>query len=158
MAANNKETCAIVAAHLVAIADGNAPPEVRRHLESCAGCARLARGFVRAWRDIAPPAEENVSPAFFPRLMERIAADHDLAARREHGAPAALRFLKPVAVAALFAAAIFAGYEVGRTPKREVAAEEAVSPVVLAVLESIPRGSVADFYVTHPISEKEEKQ
>ena len=88
--------------------------------------------------------------------MARIAAAEAPAASRAHRAPAAWRFLRPVAVAALFAAAVFAGYEVGRTPAREVASEEAVSPVVLAVLESIPQGSVADFYVTHPVSEKED--
>lgn len=157
MADERKEACAVVAAHLVAIADGNAPPEARAHLESCEGCARLAREFVRAWRDIAPPVEENVSPGFFPGLLVRIAAARIPASSRARLAPAALRFLRPVAVAALFAGAVGAGYEVGRTPAREVASEDAVSPVVLAAMESIPRGSVADFYVAHPVSEEEEK-
>ncbi len=157
MTDENKKACVVVAAHLVEIADGNAPPEVRAHLESCEDCARLVREFVRAWRDLTPPVEETVSPGFFPGLMSRIAAAKAPAASREHRAPSAWRFLRPVAAAALFAAAVFAGYEVGRTPVRGVASEETVSPVVLAVLESIPQGSVADFYVTHPVSEKEEK-
>ncbi len=156
MDADNEARCAIVAAHLVEIAEGNAPPEVRRHLESCEGCALLARGFVRAWRDIAPPGEESASPSFFPRLMERIVADRALAAGRESGLRTAWRFLKPVAAAAFFAGAVFAGFEIGRSPSKGAAAEAAVSPVVLAGLETIPSGTVADFYVAHPVSEKEE--
>ena len=153
-----KRACAIIAANLIAIAEGKAPTEVRLHLESCERCARLTQGFVRAWRDIAPPLEENVSPFFFPRLMERIAAHRDLPMGRKLGISVIRRFSRPVAVAALFAAGIFAGYQVGRIPMTEAAVQEAVSPVVLAVLESIPQGSVADFYIAYPILAKEEKQ
>lgn len=153
-----ERACAIIADNLIAIAEGNAPTEVRLHLESCERCARLTRGFIRAWRDIAPPMEENVSPSFFPRLMERIDAHRGHLLGRRLGISVVRRFLRPVAVAALFAAGVFAGYEVGRIPREEAAAQEAVSPVVLAALESIPRGSVADFYIAYPILDKEEKQ
>lgn len=156
MAAEDKKTCATVAAHLVAITEGHAPDEIRRHLEACEGCARLARGFAAAWRDPAPPGEENASPSFFPRLMDRIAADRALGAGRGIGLQTAWRFLKPAAAAALFVGAVFAGFLVGSPPSRAAATEAAVSPVVLAGLESIPPGSAADFYVAHPVSAKEE--
>lgn len=156
MALSKKKTSAIIDDHLIAIAEKGMPQDVRIHLESCERCAFLVQRFVHAWQNIAPSVERVSSPSFLPQLMERIEAYDKLTMHRKNTIFAAWRILRLLAATAVLLAGIFAGYEVGKISMTEVAPEKSVSLLVLDSLESIPRGSVADFYVSYQISEKEE--
>jgi predicted anti-sigma-YlaC factor YlaD len=152
--------CAFIRSHLISVVEKDVsevvPPDVKNHLDSCPECASLVQQFSRAWEAPAPLADTQHSPAFFPRLIERIEAGDGLRPGRRGVLAIAWRVLKPAALATIFLGGIFAGHELG---KRDITIPPPEAPFagqLLESFESIPPGSVADFYVNrHQNSEKE---
>jgi hypothetical protein len=68
----------------------------------------------------------------------------------------AWRFLKPAAVAAIFLGGIVAGHEMGKRDKTVIPPEAPFADKLLNSFESIPPGSIADFYVNRQIPMKED--
>lgn len=100
--------------------------------------------------------ETRPTPSFFPELIKRIEAYEELSPGRKGILAAAWRILGPVAAAAVFLGGIFAGNEMGKTEKVPAALEESFTGRFLDSIDSIPKGSVADFYVSHQNLEKED--
>jgi predicted anti-sigma-YlaC factor YlaD len=154
------KACAFIQSNLISIAEkeieGATPLEIQNHLDSCPECAFLVQRFVRAWKNLVPQEEVRPTPAFFPNLIKRIEAYEDLRSGRKGILTAAWRILRPVAVAAVFLGGIFAGNEMGKTGKIPPMPEESFTGRFLDSFENIPRGSVADFYVSHQNLKKED--
>jgi len=151
--------CAFIRSHLISVAEkevsGVVPPDVQNHLDSCPECASLVQQFSRAWEDPAPLADTQHSPAFFPRLIERIEAGDELRPGRRGVLAIAWRVLRPAAITAIFLGGIFAGHELGTRDITIPPPEAAFAGQLLESFESIPPGSVADFYVNRQNSKKE---
>jgi predicted anti-sigma-YlaC factor YlaD len=160
VASDNKRACVFVQNHLIFVAEkeieGATPLEIQNHLDSCPGCALLVQRFARAWKDMALQEETRPTPSFFPELIKRIEAYEELSPGRKGILAAAWRILGPVAAAAVFLGGIFAGNEMGKTEKVPAALEESFTGRFLDSIDSIPKGSVADFYVSHQNLEKED--
>jgi hypothetical protein len=154
------KACAFIRSHLISVAEkdiaGAASPDVQNHLDSCPECASLVQQFSRAWENPAPPADAQPSPSFFPRLIERIKADEELRPGRRGPLTVVWRVLRPAAVAAVFLGGIFAGYEVGKAGKNIPSPEGSFAGRFLDSFDNIPRGSVADFYISRQNSKKED--
>ncbi len=152
--------CAFIRSHLISIAEkdiaGAAFPGVQDHLDSCPECASLVRQFSKAWGDPAPLEDAQPSPSFYPRIIERIGAEEKPQPGKRGTLAVAWRILRPVAVAAIFLGGIFAGHELGKRDKTIPLPEAAFAGQLLESFESIPPGSVADFYVSRQNSEKED--
>ena len=152
--------CVFIRSHLISIAErdstGAAFPGIRDHLDSCPECASLVQQFSRAWENPAPPEDAQPSPAFFPRLIERIEAEEKPLPGRRGVLAVAWRVLRPAAVAAIFLGGIFAGLELGKRDKIIPPPEAAFADQLLESFESIPPSSVADFYVNRQNSKKED--
>jgi len=151
--------CVFIRSHLISIAEkdltGAAFSSIQDHLDSCPECASLVQQFTRAWENPAPLADTQPSPAFFPRLIERIEAEEELRSGRRGVLAIAWRVLKPAALAAIFLGGIFAGHEMGKRDKTVPPPAASFAYQLLDSLESIPPGSVADFYVNRQNSKKE---
>ncbi|MGB8958373.1 MAG: hypothetical protein WCC00_05115 [Candidatus Aminicenantales bacterium] len=152
--------CAFIRSHLISIAEkdiaGAAFPGVQDHLDSCPECALLVRQFSRAWEDLARPEDAQPSPSFFPRIIERIEAEETARPGRRDALAIAWRILRPAAVAAIFLGGILAGHELGKTDKAIPPPEAAFAGQLLESFESIPQGSVADFFVSRQSPKKED--
>jgi len=160
VASDNKRACAFIQSHLISIAEKEiekvTPLEIRDHLDSCPGCALLVQRFARAWQNMALQEETRPTPSFFSNLIKRIEAYEELSSGRRGIVAAAWRILRPVAAAAVFLGGILAGNEMGKTEKVPAALEESFTGRFLDSIDSIPKGSVADFYVSHQNLEKED--
>lgn len=154
------KSCAFIRSHLISAAEKNiagaVSPDIQNHLDSCPECALLVQQFSRAWENPAPPADAQPSPSFFPRLIERIKADEELRPGRRGLLTVVWRILRPAAVAAVFFGGIFAGYEVGKAGKNIPSPEGSFAGRFLDSFDNIPRGSVADFYISRQNSKKED--
>jgi len=153
--------CAFIRSHLISIAEGDVPkvvfPGVENHLDSCPECASLVRQFSRAWEeDPVRPEEIHPSPAFFPGLAEMIEAEEKSLPGRPSVLAIAWRVLRPAAIAAIFLGGIFAGNEMGKRDKTIPPPEAPFAGKLLDSFESIPPGSVADFYVNRQNPMKED--
>lgn len=152
--------CSFIRSHLIAIAEkdfsGEAFSGVQDHLDSCPECASFVRQFSKAWEDPAPPEDVQPSPSFYPRIIERIEAGEETRPGRRGTLAIFWRILRPAAVAAIFLGGIFAGHELGKRDKMIPPPEAAFAGQLLETFESIPPGSVADFYVNHRSSTKED--
>ena len=152
--------CSFVRSRLVAIAEkdisGEAFPGVQEHLDSCPACTSLVHQFSRAWEDPSPLEDAQPTPSFFSGLVERIEAEKRSRPGRRGVFAVAWRALKPAAVAAIFLGGIFAGHELGKRDKMISLPEAAFAGRLLESFESIPPGSVADFYVNCQNSKKED--
>jgi len=151
--------CAFIRSHLISIAEkditGAAPASVQDHLDSCPECALLVQQFSRAWENPVPPENTQLSPTFFPRLLDRIETEEELRQGRRGVLALAWRVLRPAALAAIFLGGIFAGHELGKRDKTISPPEASFAVQLAESFEIIPRGSVADFYVSHQGSKKE---
>jgi hypothetical protein len=155
------DACSFIRSRLISIAEkdaeGAAFPDLQGHLDSCPECASLVRQFSIAWENPAPSEDAQPSPAFFPLLIERIEAEERSS---RTGRPVALvlawRILRPAAVAAIFLGGIFAGHELVKRDETAPSSEVAFAGPLVESFESIPPGSVADFYVTRHDSKKED--
>jgi len=157
-----KGACAFVRGHLVSLAEGSlagaALARAEDHLASCPECASLARRFAEAWKDPALMPDSRPSPALLAGIIGMIESG-----RMRRPGPAGVfaiirRSRKPAAVAALFLGGIFAGYEMGRGKKTVPPPESVWAGQWLDSFESIPPGSIADFYIQRPGSGKESRQ
>lgn len=135
---------------------GAASPDFQNHLDSCPECAFLVQRFARAWTSPAVSEETQATPSFFPGLIIRIKADEELRPGRRGVLTVSWRILRRAAVAAVFLGGIFAGYEMGKAEKNLPPPEESFAGRFLDSFENIPRGSVADFYVSRQSSKKED--
>lgn len=157
---DRNKSCAFIRSHLISVAEkdiaGAASPDVQNHLDSCPECALLVQQFSRAWENPVPPADIQPSPSFFPRLIERIKADEELRPGRRGPLTVVWRILRPAVVAAIFLGGIFAGYEVGKAGKNIPSPEGSFAGRLLDSFDDIPRGSVADFYISRQNSKKED--
>ena len=154
------KACAFIRSHLIYLAEkditGVEFPGVQDHLDSCPECASLIRQFVEAWENPAPYADTRPSPSFFPRLIERIEAEEELRPGQRGVLAIAWRVLRPAALAAIFLGGIFAGHELGKGDETIPPPEAAFAAQLLESFESIPPGSVADFYVNRQNSKRED--
>lgn len=148
--------CDIILDNLIALAEGSSPEDVRIHLESCPDCVLVAERFSRAWGNVGPAMAMEPSASLLLGVLQRIESDARLSSRLTRTFAAFWRRLRPVAAAATLLAGILAGYEMGKPASRGPAPKDSVSLLLLENVESIPKGSVADFYVGKKISEKEE--
>lgn len=153
------KACRFVRGHLVSLAERSVAetelPGLGDHLATCPECASLLRTFSEAWGSLAPAQYPQPSQVFFRGLIARIEAEEGTPSARRRILAVVRKALWPAAVAALFGAGIFAGYELGGS-RRPVAAPEApFSDQLLQSFENIPPGSVADFYVGPKSSGKE---
>ena len=157
---SSDSTCSFIRSHLITLAEkdfsGEAFSHVQDHLDSCPDCASLVRQFSKAWGDPAPPADAQPSPSFYPRIIARIEAEEKSPPGKRGRLAVAWRILRPVAVAAIFLGGIFAGHELGKGDKTIPLPEAAFAGQMLESFESIPPGSVADFYVNRQDSAKED--
>jgi len=160
VASDNKRACAFIQSHLISIAEKEienvTPLEIRNHLDSCPACALLVQRFALAWKSMALQEETRPTPSFFPDLIKRIEAYEELSSGWKGLLAAAWRILGPVVAAAVFLGGIFAGNEIGKTEKVPITAEESFAGSFLDSIDSTPKGSVADFYVSHQNLEKED--
>ncbi len=154
--------CAFVRSRLISVAEGSLPDAERAalegHLVSCPECASLVRLFSGAWANPAAPRGPEPSPGFLAGLIGRIEAEEDRCSVRPGVLALVRKALRPAAVAALFAAGIFAGHEMARKPAAASPPEAAFADRLLQSFENIPPGSAADFYVSRPVSGKEGRQ
>lgn len=152
--------CAFIRSHLISIAEGGisgaAFPGVKDHLDSCPECASFVRQFSEAWECPRQPDDARPSPAFFPGIVEMIEAEEKSLPGRPSVLAIAWRVLKPAAVAAIFLGGIFAGHELGKREKTALPPGTPFADRLLDSFESIPPGSVADFYVKHQNPMKED--
>jgi len=159
-ASGRNKACAFIRSHLISVAEkdiaGAASPDFQNHLDSCPECAFLVQRFARAWTSPAVPEETQATPSFFPGLIIRIKADEELRPGRRGVLTVSWRILRRAAVAAVFLGGIFAGYEMGKAGKNLPPPEESFAGRFLDSFENIPRGSVADFYVSRQSSKKED--
>lgn len=136
-------------------AAGALSPDIQKHMDSCLECAFLVKRFARGWESPAVPEDIQPTPSFFPDLIRRIEADEQFRPDRRGVLTIAWRILRPAAVAAVFLGAILAGHEMGKAGKKLSSPEEAFAGRILDSFENIPRGSIADFYISRQISKKE---
>ncbi len=157
---NNDSMCSFIRSHLIALAEkdfsGEAFSCVQDHLGSCPECASLVRQFSKVWGDPAPLEDAQPSPSFYPGIIERIEAEDKSQPGKWGMLAVAWRILRPAAVAAIFLAGIFAGHELGKRDGTIPPYEAAFAGQLLESFESIPPGSVADFYVNRQDSAKED--
>jgi hypothetical protein len=156
------KACAFVRSSLIFVAEKEIqrarPPEIQNHLDSCTECALIVQQFVRAWKNLAPQEEVPPSAGFFPNLIKRIEIYEEQNSGRNGILWAVRKILRPVAVAALFLAGIFAGHDLGKTGKFPALPEESLTGRYLDGFENIPRDSVADFYISHQDLRKEDRE
>jgi hypothetical protein len=155
-----RRACAFIRSHLISIAEkditGAAFPGVQDHLNSCPECASLIRQFAEAWENPALSPDTQPSPSFFPRLIERIEAGEELWPGQRGVLAIAWRVLRPAALAVIFLGGIFAGHELGKRDETIPPPEATFAAQLLENFESIPPGSVADFYVNRQNSKRED--
>jgi len=151
--------CSFIRSHLISIAENDAAgaafPGLQVHLDSCPECAWLVRQFSKAWENPAPSEEAQPSPAFFAGLIERIEAEEKPGHGRRSALVTAWRILRPAALAAVFLGGIFAGHELGKRDRAVPPSQAAFAGPLVESFDSIPPGSVADFYVARQSSKKE---
>ena len=173
MAVMGKTECRIIEKNLIAIVEKHIPDgmlgDIQTHLESCERCELLLQNFTQAWQNLAQKERNEPSPAFSSSLMKRIEAYDQHGTGMKDILFAARRSLRPAAVAFFLLAGILAGYEIGNitenegrtasaTRLTESADDELGTSLYLRNFEDFPKGSMADFYLSHQIPEKEEKK
>ena len=173
MAFTGKTGCKIVENNLIAIVEKQIPDgllgDIQTHLESCERCALLLQNFTQAWHSLAQREKVEPFPAFSSNLMKRIEAYEQHGTGLKSTLFTSRRFLHPAAVTVLLLAGILAGYEMGNISDKEGRAAPAASftesafdesfiSAYLKNFEDFPKGSMADFYLSHQIPEREEKK
>ncbi|MDH7513926.1 MAG: zf-HC2 domain-containing protein [Clostridiales bacterium] len=159
---NRKKACRAVERNLVEMAENHLDKKTRQklkeHLEQCERCARLSRSFSRAWQTVFFQEEAGFSPASLVNLMRRVTAYDEHSSRWQEILYPAWRFLRPALMTLLLLAGIFAGHQLGKISPERGRPEDSFARRLLGTLEDIPRGSVADFYISRQILEKEKSQ
>jgi len=173
MAFMGKTDCKIVANNLIAIVEKNIPDgmlgNIQTHLESCEKCALLLQNFTRGWENLAQKEKIEPSPAFSSNLMKKIEAYDQYGTGMKDTLFTTRCFFRPAAATILLLAGILAGYEMGNISKNEGRAaptanftesafDELFIGTYLRNFEDFPKGSMADFYLSHQIPEREEKK
>ncbi len=143
--------CAFIRRHLISVVEedlsGAVLSRVKDHLTSCPECAWLVQRFSEAWEGPALPPDLRPSPAFLFGLIEMIETGEKPRSGRMGALAIARQFLRPAIIAAIFLGGIFAGYEMGRRDRTFSPPELFWAGQWLDSFESIPPGSIADFYV-----------
>ena len=151
--------CKFIQNHLISVAEdgptGVTFPGLRGHLDSCPECAALVRRFSEAWEDPDTSLGLEPSPDFFQGLIRRVEAEEGSYPGRPGVLANAWRLLRPATVTVLLLAGMFAGHELGKKRQPILAPEAVFADRVLQSFDSIPPGSVADFYVSRQRSGKE---
>jgi len=159
---NRKKACRVVERNLVEMAenllDKKTHQKLREHLEHCERCASLSRSFSRAWQAVFFKEEPCFSPASLVNLMRMVTAYDKRSSRWQEIFYSAWRFLRPSLITVLLLAGIFAGHQLGKISPERSRSEGSFARRLLATLEDIPKGSLADFYISQQILEKEKSK
>jgi predicted anti-sigma-YlaC factor YlaD len=159
--------CEFIRENLIDIVEQTLPEETRKeidaHLRSCNSCAALTERFARLWQTWQDAASVEPSPAFLPRLWQRIEKSQEKRLIVPFLLSGWERRLRAAAAVASIALGILLGHYLGSSPVtngvdssqrlsgREVQEgtlpSEELFDYYLGGLNDFPSGSVAEFYV-----------
>ena len=143
--------------HLIFYLEETIAPEKKslfdEHVKNCSHCSLLLSEFSGIWDRMSEPGQEELSPYFSTKLMNRIT---------EYEKTSVFSFttlgnkiLKPVFIGAVCILGIFLGYNLGSfssdiqsPPLTSEISETHYTETYLSLFNDIPEGTFADLYFT----------
>lgn len=145
---------------------GDRLKDIQEHLDSCPGCSFLVKRFRPIWQELDRSQRMEPSLSFWPGLEQKVRAYEERKLRPGDFFRGSRRMLQPIVAILALIAGIFTGYQMGNVARGSgkvqaqgkisaAATEELFTSQYLSSFEDFPKGSVADFYISHEIRKKE---